>query len=159
MRALLVVSLLLSVPALAEDDKPLSQGAAKPAYSDLIGPKRYTNLCEGDGCDAFLPVLKRSDRFTDYRAQKRWGAALGGLSGALIGEEIGGAPGAIALGALGAVTGYNYTDRERWEEDAKAYDAAWQRGDDIYYNPAHRLPLEAHWMHAGPAVPLPDKKK
>ena len=78
----------------------------------------------------------------------------------LIGDEIAGTPGAIAFGALGAFTGYDYVDRERWEADAKAYDQAWQRGDDIYYNPAHRLPLNnAHWLHAGPPVPVGNETK
>jgi len=90
-------------------------------------------------------------RFEDTVARRKWGAALGGVSGALIGEDVAGTVGAIALGAIGAVGGYDYIDRERREADAKVYDAAWKRGDDIYYNPTHRLPLEAHWMHAGAA--------
>lgn len=112
--------------------------------------------CEGDGCDAFLPVLDYRQRYTDVKGQKRLNSVLGGLSGAIIGEEIGGAPGALVLGAVGAAAGYHVTNKKRWEKEAKEYDAAYQRGDTIVYNPANRLPIQAHWMMAGPERPSQD---
>jgi len=151
MRIVVVLAFLISFPAL---------GPAMGQDTDtVVGPKLSSALCEGDGCDAFLPILKNTTRFEDTQGRRKWGATLGGLSGALIGEEIGGTAGAIALGVLGASSGYDYIDRDRWEADAKRYDEAWQRGDDVYYNPAHRLPLKAHWMFAGPAASANQVKK
>jgi len=141
MRMIAFAALLITLPVMADEaDQPVSFSWT-------------ANLCEGDGCDAYLPVLKKTVRFEDISGRKKWGAVLGGLSGALIGEDVAGVPGAALLGTLGVAAGYDYIDSERWEADAKVYQQAWQRGDDIYYNPAHRLPLVAHWMYAGPVLP------
>jgi len=151
MRLLLFVILLSAAPVTAQElvSDPTVGPQFEPAPNFLLMPQGP--VCSGDGCDAYLPTLNRSTRFDDTSARRKWGAALGGLSGALIGEDIGGAPGAVALGVFGVFLGHDYIDRDRWEKDATAYGAAWQRGDDTFYNPANRLPLEAHWMHAGPA--------
>jgi len=158
---ILVFAILLLAPALAAQEGGDRENISDPLQQTppaFVFPPPLS-LCEGDGCDAYLPILNRVTRFEDISAQRKWGAALGGLSGALIGEEVGGAPGAVALGVLGTFLGYNNIDRDRWERDAKSYDAAWQRGDDTYYNPANRLPIEAHWMHAGPARRGGDQQK
>jgi len=141
MRILVLAVLLFSTPAFADG----TDQAAAPTWQP--------SLCEGDGCDAYLPILKKTVRFENISGQRKWGALLGGLSGAIIGEELGGAPGAVLFGTLGAVTGYDNIDRKRWEADAKAYQAEWQRGGDMFYDPSRRLPLVAHWMLAGPAQP------
>lgn len=109
--------------------------------------------CEGDGCDAFLPVLDYRRRYEDVSGQKRLNSVLGGVSGAIIGEEIGGAPGAAILGVIGAAAGYHVTNKKRWEKEAKEYEAAYQRGDDIYYNPANRIPNNPQWLTHGPGNP------
>ncbi len=106
--------------------------------------------CEGNACDAFLPSLDYRKRYENVDGQKRLNSVLGGVAGAVIGEEIAGAPGAIVLGAIGAASGYRVTNKERWEEDAKRYEAAYQRGDDIFYNPANRIPNNPHWLTHGP---------
>jgi hypothetical protein len=122
---------------------------------DYQGP---ASLCEGDACDLYLPVMRKTVRFENTSGRRKWGALLGGLSGALIGDEVAGAPGAVLLGSIGAFAGYENIDRDRWEANARRYDQAWQRGDDISYNPAHPLPLRAHWMYAGPPPPDPVKE-
>lgn len=166
MRIIALSLFMVSTAVMAEPEEPAkvdadteTQKVFKQLAEEQMGPRYPSRLCEGDGCDAYLPILKRSARFQDIDARRRWGSTLGGISGALIGNEVADAPGAIIGALVGAAGGYNYIDREQWEEDAKAYDQAWQRGDDIYYNPAHRLPLEAHWMYAGPAAPDIKKKK
>ncbi|TNE65217.1 MAG: hypothetical protein EP335_05865 [Alphaproteobacteria bacterium] len=145
----LLLAFLLCPPVLA-DDVPADENAVDtPLQAEtVIGPDwSLPPYCEGDGCDAYLPAVAFSQQYRDRRAERRWDAALGGLSGALIGEEIGGVAGAVGLGALGAALGY-HTDRDSWErqEEARRYDAAWQRGDDIYYNPAHTLPWNPHYF-------------
>jgi len=165
MRCLVLTALMVIAPvsvqkADAQQSEEWQPSSVKAEQQEKQAvPEWASRLCLGDGCDAYLPILnKPQNRFVDYKARHKWGGTLGGVSGALIGEEIAGVPGALVFGAFGAITGYDYIDRERWEADAKAYDEAWQRGDDTYYNPANRFPLEAHWMRAGPAVPLPGKK-
>ena len=148
MLRLFFVTMLAALPLSAQEAKPAPIKPAPIQYAPLSWDSK---LCEGDGCDAYLPILKKFVRFENTVGRRKWGAVLGGLSGAIIGEEVGGAPGAVLLGAFGAVAGYDYIDRERWEADAKAYQAEWQRGGDTYYDPSHRLPLVAHWMLAGPA--------
>ena len=112
--------------------------------------------CQGDGCDAFLPVLDYRRRYEDVVGQKRLNSVLGGVSGAIIGEELAGAPGAAILGVIGVAAGYRVTNKKRWEKEAKEYEAAYQRGDDIYYNPANRIPDNPQWLTHGPGQP---KKK
>jgi len=140
---LFFVALLVTMPLSAQDTKPETMPNAPINWE--------TQFCEGDGCDAYLPILKKSVRFENTSGRRKWGAVLGGLSGAIIGEEVGGAPGAILFGAFGAAAGYDNIDRERWEANAKSYNQEWQRGGDTFYDPSHRLPLVAHWMLAGPA--------
>ncbi|MEX0298394.1 MAG: hypothetical protein AB3N28_04945 [Kordiimonas sp.] len=108
--------------------------------------------CEGNACDAFLPSLDYRKRYENVDGQKGLNSVLGGVAGAVIGEEIAGAPGAIVLGAIGAASGYRVTNKKRWEEEAKRYEAAYQRGDDIFYNPANRIPNNPHWLMHGPGV-------
>lgn len=112
--------------------------------------------CTGDGCDAFLPSLGPRGLHRDYTGEKRLNSVLGGLSGALIGDEIAGAPGAAIFGVIGAAAGYRVTDKKRWEADKRYYEAAHQRGDDLFYNPANRIPLNPHWFEAGPPGPIKD---
>ena len=154
MRKLFFAALFVALPLSAQETKQ----ETNPVPTQYAPFNWNATLCEGDGCDAYLPILKKSVRFENISGRRKWGAVLGGLSGAIIGEENGGAPGAVLLGTLGAVSGYDYIDRERWEADAKAYQAEWQRGGDTYYDPSHRLPLVAHWMLAGPAHSNPPKK-
>ncbi|MFC3050743.1 hypothetical protein [Kordiimonas pumila] len=141
----------------------LLSGLVPLAAQDLhfVGPSTVGKIpiyCEGDGCDAYLPVQGAYVGNQDNTGEKRLNSALGGLAGGLIGEEIAGAPGAIAFGALGAALGWHENNAKRWEKRAQEYDAAWQRGDDTYYNPANRLPNDAHWMYAGPSIELEDIK-
>ena len=116
-------------------------------------------MCNGDAC-AIFATLKLSPQkgeanplTLDYGwvdqdgpQQNLLGAALGGLSGALIGDEIGGTAGAVGFGLLGAVLGYDGRASRVSEDEARRFQQAWQRGDDMYYNPAHPLPLNAHWL-------------
>jgi len=136
MRSLILSVMLAATPALAAQDMP-----------------DYARLCEGNACDAFLPALKVPNPYRQAGGKHAAQSALGGLSGALIGDEIAGTPGAIGFGILGAALGYKHDYSKAWEKEAKEYRDAWNRGDDTFYNPAHRLPLEAHWMYAGPAAP------
>lgn len=142
MRTLLIACLLLATPALVAQELP-----------------DYRVLCEGNACDAFLPALQAPNPYREIGGKRAASSALGGLSGALIGNEIAGTPGAVGFGLLGATLGYKHDYSEAWVEETKELDAAWRRGDDTFYNPAHRLPLEAHWMYAGPAAPEGAKKK
>lgn len=131
--------------------------AAPAAFAQQLPD--YRTMCEGNACDAFLPALQTPNPYRENGSKRAVSSALGGLSGALIGNEIAGTPGAIGFGMLGAVLGYKHDYSEAWEEESKELDAARTRGDDIFYNPAHRLPLEAHWMYAGPAAPESANKK
>ncbi len=101
--------------------------------------------CEGNACDLYLPLAKPTINFKDNRAKKRLSAVLGGLTGAVLGEDIAGVPGAIGFGLLGAVTGYDHEVDDRYLEDYRALRASEERGDDIYFNPVHRLPPNAHY--------------
>jgi len=141
------------------DQVSIQSDAPKPKVSERVmlekikdNPVSGALRCEGNGCDAYLPAVGHILRYEDVRGQRRLNSALGGLSGALIGEEIAGAPGALVLGAFGVAAGYHVTNKERWEKEAKAYDEAWRRGDDIVYNPAHRFPNTPHWLMAGPTI-------
>ncbi len=107
--------------------------------------------CEGDGCDAYVPVASHVLQYQDVKAQKRLNGAMGGLAGVLVGEDVAGFPGAIAFGALGAATGWTESNTKRWEEDQKAYEKGYNSGADMFYDPSQRLPLNPHWMQAGPA--------
>ena len=140
MRISMLAALIVAAPVTAQEIAPIE------------GTTWAENLCEGDDCDAYLPILKKTVRFENTSGRRKWGAALGGLAGVLIGEEVAGAPGAVLLGAYGAASGYDYIDSKQWEAKAKAYNQEWQRGGDIYYDPSHRLPLKAHWMLAGAAT-------
>ncbi len=117
--------------------------------SAICAADNSSPLCEGTGCDAYLPLLKKQVQFEDRRPAKGWAAALGGASGAIIGEEVAGAPGAVGFGALGAFLGYKAKRDWRAEERAREYDAAWHRGDDLYYNPAHPIPLKPQYLGRG----------
>ncbi len=71
---------------------------------------------------------------------------LGGLAGALIGDEIGGTTEAAAFGLLGAGLVLGGMDGKPSEEEARRRDEAWRLGTDMYFNPAHPLPATAHWL-------------
>ena len=122
---------------------------AKDAVS-LLAEFASRPRCTGDGCDAFLPVYNHVSRYPEAKGQMRLDTLLGGIAGAIIGEELLGAPGAIAVGAVGAYAGRNMKRDRAYEERILEYRAAWMRGDDISYNPAHRFPAEPHWLYAGP---------
>jgi uncharacterized protein YcfJ len=154
MRKLLIAALFVSAPLAAQES--VQEPKDTEASATVHGP--YRDLCLGDACDAYLPILDKQKRYRDVKGQQRLGAALGGLSGALIGNEIGDAPGAVGLGLLGAALGYKYDYSDAWEKQAKKYDDMQLRGDEIYYNPANPLPLKAHWMFAGAGAPLPKQK-
>lgn len=110
--------------------------------------------CEGNACDLLKPVPETPANFEQYQVREQspaWALALGTLSGALIGNEIADTAGAIGGGVLGAVLSQQREERWRVEERARERDEAQRRGDDIFYNPAHRIPLDAHYLHtAGP---------
>lgn len=107
--------------------------------------------CEGNGCDAYVPVVGHIVQYKDIKGQKRLNGALGGLAGAIIGEDVAGAPGAVALGALGVALGFEESNKERWEKQQKLYEEEYQSGADMFYDPSRRLPHTPHWMLAGPA--------
>ncbi len=123
-------------------------------------PSKYRVICEGSGCDAYVPTLTgRSIDFTDRTANSRVRSVLGGISGALIGEEIAGAPGAVGFGVLGAVLGHKHEITDEYIEYVQEQDKAHTRGDAIFYNPAHQFPIDAQWRHAGSGLyPKPVKK-
>lgn len=105
--------------------------------------------CDGDACDVLSPLKAGQVQFEDKKAAKGWSALLGGVSGAIIGEEIGGVPGAVGIGALGLLLGAEMPENKRyWEDQARESRAAHQRGDDIFYNPAHRLPATPHYFRS-----------
>lgn len=107
--------------------------------------------CEGDGCDAYVPVAGHIVQYKDVKGQKRLNGSLGGLAGAIIGEEVAGAPGAVALGALGVALGFEESNKERWEKQQKLYEEEYLSGVDMFYDPSRRIPHTPHWMLAGPA--------
>lgn len=121
---------------------------ALPAKAQEI-PERVA--CEGDGCDAYLPVAGHVLQYEDVKGEKRLNSALGGLAGGIIGADIAGAPGAIALGALGIAAGYKESNKKRWETEKRVYEKGYLSGADMFYDPSHRIPLTPHWMMAGPA--------
>ena len=112
------------------------------------------DFCDGNACDLWSPDPKASTDFEKYQTREGspgWALALGTLSGALIGNEVAGTAGAIGGGVLGAALSQQREERWRTEERARERDEAQRRGDDIFYNPAHRIPLDAHYLHtAGP---------
>jgi len=71
---------------------------------------------------------------------------LGGLAGAIIGDEIGGPAEAVVFSLLGAGLALGGVGKDIDEEDAHRRADAWRRGDDMVYNPAHPLPTVAHWL-------------
>lgn len=152
--------ILVSIHEVDPADEPIEHKAylksGAISYEDYRDISHEEPWCTGDGCDAFLPALGPSGLHRDTTGEKRLNSVLGGLSGALIGDEIAGTPGAAIFGVIGAAAGYQVTDKKRWEEDKRYYDAAYQRGDDIVYNPANRIPLNPHWLMAGPASPVKD---
>lgn len=105
-------------------------------------------VCEGDACDVLSPLLGNELTFEKpTKGVRELRGVLGGLSGALIGNEIGGGEGAAAGALLGTILGLEYTpDKRRLEREARERDAAWKRGDDMFYNPAHRIPLKPHYF-------------
>ena len=124
------------------------------------GPKEpdYSKLCVGDGCDAYLPfVMRRPSLYPEIKGKKRLNSVLGGVAGAVLGEGIAGAPGAIGLGLLGAGLGYNFEIDREYEERYKEQRKSWERGDDIYYNPVHPIPQNAHWLQRD-GIDKKDKK-
>ncbi|WP_417461085.1 hypothetical protein [Kordiimonas sp.] len=118
------------------------------------GAGAQDGACDGNACDLLSPDPKASASFEKYQVREQspaWALALGTLSGALIGNEIADTAGAIGGGVLGAALSQQREERWRVEERAKARDEAQRRGDDIFYNPAHRIPVDAHYLHtAGP---------
>ncbi|WP_417463988.1 hypothetical protein [Kordiimonas sp.] len=110
--------------------------------------------CDGNACDLLSPAPQASADFQKYQMREQspgWALALGTLSGALIGNEIADTAGAVGGAALGAALSQQREERWRVEERAKERDEAQRRGDDMFYNPAHRIPVDAHYLHtAGP---------
>lgn len=143
-----VLMVLIAGPAWSDEE---AGSTANDGVAAMAVPAERFIPCEGNGCDAYLPVASHVLRYEDVKAQKRLNGSLGGLAGILIGEDVAGLPGAIAFGALGAATGWTESNTERWEEDQRAYEAGYLAGTDMFYDPSRRLPLNAHWMQAGPA--------
>lgn len=116
----------------------------------FLGPPAGASdiTCEGDACDVLSPLLGNQITFEKpTKGVRELRGVLGGLSGALIGNEVGGGEGAAAGALLGAFLGLEYTpDRRQLEREARERDAAWRRGDDMFYNPAHRIPLNPHYF-------------
>ncbi|MCK0069579.1 hypothetical protein [Kordiimonas laminariae] len=146
MRTLLMTMMLLgSIGAVAQDQQE-EQGKPKEQTEQAVKPD-YSNLCIGDGCDAYLPFITRGPSlYPEVKGRKRLNSVLGGVAGAVLGEGIAGAPGAVGLGLLGAGLGYNFEIDRRYEEQYREQRKSWERGDDIYYNPSHPIPQNAHWL-------------
>ncbi|WP_417451738.1 hypothetical protein [Kordiimonas sp.] len=120
------------------------------------------DLCEGGGCMLFSAWPTVADRdhvpapFTTKQQYETSGdgislldVGLGGVVGALIGDEIGSKSETAAFGLLGAGLALGGVGMKPNEEEARRRTDAWRRGDDIYYNPAHPLPMKAHWFGRG----------
>jgi len=149
------LTVFASAPLWAQE----TEEAEVVVLEEVYGPNYVGPDCEGNACDAYVPVIKHKPAHKDVTGEKRLNSTLGGLAGAIIGEEIAGLPGAIAFGALGAATGYHEANTERWEEQAKEREEAWKHGGDTFYDPSRRFPIEAHWMRAGPSIDTVTKKK
>ncbi|NVJ98450.1 MAG: hypothetical protein HWE25_09875 [Alphaproteobacteria bacterium] len=108
-------------------------------------------VCEGDACDVLSPLMGSKVQFDKpAKGVRELRGALSGLSGALIGNEIAGEEGAIFGALLGISLGYDYEpDLHRLEREARERDAAWKRGDDMFFNPAHPIPYNAHYLGGG----------
>lgn len=134
------------IPALAEEP-PV------PAFEAV------ERICDAGKCSLFaaLPTLERETAAPmSLELGRRYvpsgdgisliDVGLGGLAGAIIGDEIGSKADAAAFGLLGAGLTLAGMKGGLSEEEARRRDAAWRRGDDIFYNPAHPLPLNPHWF-------------
>ncbi|MCJ9429206.1 hypothetical protein [Kordiimonas marina] len=141
----LLAAVFLTVPAAAADDQPIDGKKEMSPSVAAAGPEvPHASLCEGNGCDAYLPAALFTPRYRDEEGARRRNAVIGAASGAIVGNEIGGLPAAIGLASLGAAMGYHQS-RAEMEARARAYDAAWIRGDDIYYNPVYAIPVNPHY--------------
>lgn len=135
--------------------------AATPAFAEdtASGFADAQRLCDAERCSLFTslpatapeglaPLSMRAEK--SYRTSGEGislvDVGLGGLAGAIIGDEIGGPAEAVVFGLLGAGLSLGGVGKDIDEEEARRRDEAWRRGDDMVYNPAHPLPFNAHWL-------------